>query len=375
MRIGIDAHLVTSRPTGVGKTITRTIEAMADAAPGDEFVIYANRRFPATLGNRPNCRVVRTPLISKSATLRILHERFVVPRRVRRQRIDVFYAPGCVFPGELDVPVVLGTFDLNVLKHPGRVRFETAVYHRHALPLSARRARLIAVPTRAVARDVERVLKAPRHKIRVVPCGVDERFRASTPDAAGVAARHGVAGPYVLFVGNIEPNKNLVRLVEAFFAAKVHRKLPHRLVIAGKRGHRAGEVDKAVRMLLGGDDVTFPGYVPDDDLPALYAGADAFAYLSYAEGFGVAPLEAMLSGTPTVTSKDPALVEVTGDGALHCPADDLAAIREALEKVLVDREFAAELARNGRKAAARYSWAETGRRMLVVLREAAESRA
>jgi len=379
LRIGIDAHLVRSKPSGVGKSIVRMIEAIAGAAsrgaeraaPGGEVVVYANKEFPDILNGRANCRVLRTPLIALSRGLRILHERFLMPRRLRRDRIDVFFAPGFVFPGDPPVPMVLGIFDLNALKHPKRVKPETAWYYKWAMPLSASNAALIVTPTRAVAGDVERILKVPRDKVRVVPLAADDRFREPQSGQAEVAAKYGIDAPYVLFVGNIEPNKNLKRLVEAFFAAKLHRRLPHKLVIAGKKRHRAGDLAGAIRRLGCAGHVVFTGYVGDADLPALYAGAAAFVYPSHAEGFGIPPLEAMSCGTPVIASADAALVEVTGNAALHFPADDIAALREAMEKVLTDEAFAAELVRRGRDAAGRYSWPETGRKTLDVLREAA----
>jgi glycosyltransferase involved in cell wall biosynthesis len=369
MKVGVDAHLVTVQPTGVGKAIFRTIEAMAGAALDDRFVIYGNRALPGRPGD--NCRVVRSPLIDRSRLLRVLHERFVMPRRALRDKLNVFYAPGYVFPGRVEVPMVLGVFDVNALKQPHLVRPETAKYYKLALPASAGRARRIIVPTKAVADDVVQHLDVPADRVRVVPCAVDDRFRPDAADPGAVERACGVRQPYVLFVGNIEPNKNLGRLVEAFFAARLNCDLPHQLVIAGRKRHRAGQLTRLVRRLGCEDVVRFPGYVADELLPALYASADAFVYPSHAEGFGIPPLEAMRSGTPTITSEDAAVVEVTGDGAVHFAADDLAGLRRSIEKVLGDTAFAEDIARRGRAVAGKYDWAETGRRTLDVLREVA----
>ncbi len=210
-------------------------------------------------------------------------------------------------------------------------------------------------------------------RIRVVPCAADDRFRQPPADPKAAARKYGIDAPYVLFVGNIEPNKNLACLVEAFFAARMNRHLPHRLVIAGKRRYRAVALDRLIRELDCSEFVTLTGYVDDADLPSLYAGAAAFVYPSQAEGFGIPPLEAMLSGTPTITSEDAAVVEVTGNGALHFAATDRAALREALERVLTEPDFAARLAARGRAIAEQFNWAETGRRTMDVLREAAET--
>lgn len=371
MRIGVDAHLVKSNPTGVGKTITRTIESMAEAAPGDEFIVYANREFPDVLDDKPNCRVVRTRLIARSRGARILYERFWMPHRLRRDGLDVFHEPGYVFPGTPTMPMVLGIFDVHALKHPKFVRPETAVYYKWAMPRAVERAALVVAPTNAVAADIEQFLDVPRDRIRVVPLAADGRFCDPPAEDADELADYGIDAPYVLFVGNIEPNKNLVRLVQAYFAAKLHKGLSHKLVIAGKKRHRADLLMKIIRELGCAEHVVFTGYVDDDDLPALYAGADAFVYPSRAEGFGIPPLEAMACGTPVITSADAALIEVTGGGALHFPADDIAALREAIENVLTDEALANGLVERGRDVAAQYSWAETGRKTLDVLREAA----
>jgi len=374
MRIGIDAHLVKAQPTGVGKAITRTIEAMVGASDGDEFVVYGNREFPAVLDAKANCRVVRSPFIAGSRVLRVLHERFRMPGHVLRDHVDVFYAPGYVFPGDVLVPMVLGIFDVNALKSPGRVRPETARYYRIAMPAAAQRASRIVAPTRVVAGEIEALLEVPGERIRVVPLAADERFRKPPGGVAGVKGKYGIDSSYILFVGNIEPNKNLSRLVQAFFAARLNKRLPHRLVLVGKKRHRATRLAALIRQLGCEEQVVFTGYAPDEDLPALYSGADLFVYPSHAEGFGIPPLEAMLCGTPVVTSEDGAVVEVTGDGALHVPAGELAALRQAIEKVLMEKRFAAELARRGREVAQRYDWAETGRQTLAIIREAAGER-
>jgi glycosyltransferase involved in cell wall biosynthesis len=371
MRIGYDAHLVTARPTGVGKAITRTIEAMVDAAlPDEDFVVFANRSFPGLFADRDNCRVIRTRGIGRSRVLRVLHERFRMASLARRHRVDVFYAPGYVYPARLDCPLVLGIYDVNAIKLPLLVRPETARYYGHEMPRSAGRAELIVAPTDAVAADIRKHLDVRAGRLRVVPLAADDRFRESPGDPAPVKARLGIDAPYVLFVGNIEPNKNLSLLVQAFFAAKLNAELPHKLIIAGKRRHKARRLDRLIRDLDCADHILFPGYVDDADLPALYAGADAFLYPSHMEGFGIPPLEAMLCGTPTITSQDAAVVEVTGPGAMHVAAGDLPGWREALEQVLTDRAFAKKQTDRGRRVAEQYSWAETGRQTMAVIREA-----
>ena len=203
----------------------------------------------------------------------------------------------------------------------------------------------------------------------------------ATPPApaavAGVLERYRIRSPYCLFVGNLEPRKNLARLIEAF--ALMATRAPAggtapQLVLAGTRAWLYSGILSAVAARGVADRVVFTGYVPPGDLPALYAGAACFVFPSVYEGFGLPVLEAMAAGAPVVASRVGAIPEVAGDAALLVDAAQPAALAEAIEAVLADAGLRARLVERGRARARLFSWEATARRTLAVYEAVAYAR-
>ena len=197
----------------------------------------------------------------------------------------------------------------------------------------------------------------------------DPQFRPQAPEAvAAVRTRYGLPDRYLLCVGTIEPRKNLGRVLAAFERLHAER-LTDALVIVGKRGWLYDDFFAQLEHSPAKHAVIFPGFVPDADLPAVYAGSQALAFPSEFEGFGLPVLEAMACGAPVVCSNTSSLPEVAGDAALLVDPDDVAAITAALRRVLADADLAAELRRRGLAQAARFSWQRTAQETLAVYRQ------
>ena len=175
----------------------------------------------------------------------------------------------------------------------------------------------------------------------------------------------------MLFVGTIEPRKNIPRLIQAFSAAVAGHAFPHRLIIAGGTGWKNGAVRAAYEASPVRDRIYFAGYVPDDELAAAYAGADIFAYPSLHEGYGLPPLEAMACGTPVLTSNVTSIPEVVGDAALLVDPLETAQIADGLASLMRNRMLREDLAEAGMARARQFSWADVATRMIEVYREAA----
>jgi glycosyltransferase involved in cell wall biosynthesis len=225
---------------------------------------------------------------------------------------------------------------------------------RHGMPGTARRAARVICGTESAGHDIQKYLRVPRRKIAVTPYAIDPAYFLPMPPPAITAVRekyHIGSAPYVLSVGVQQPRKNVRRLIEAFLLFKqCHPNAPHRLVITGKAGW--GEENQKA---LSHEDLVFTGYVEDDELPPLYAGAALFAYPSLYEGFGLPILEAAASGCAVLTSDRGAMSEVAGDAAHLVDPYSVASLMDGLEKVLLNPVRQAGLARRGRERAAEFT--------------------
>jgi glycosyltransferase involved in cell wall biosynthesis len=219
---------------------------------------------------------------------------------------------------------------------------------------------------------VERHYPRVRGRIEVIAEGVDPALQP--PIAARLRAfrqRLGLTEPYILFVGTLEPRKNLARLVTAFERAVRASDLPHHLVLAGNRGWKNEALDQAIDASPCRERIHRVGYVSDADLPCWYAGAALVAYPSLEEGFGLPPLEAMACGAPVVTSNCSAIPEVVGEAALTVDPLDVEALASAMGRVLTEPALAEALRALGRIRAKQFSWEEVARRYRTVYERAA----
>ncbi len=254
------------------------------------------------------------------------------------------------------LPTVLTVHDLIFRHLPEHHKPLNRWYLNWTLPLYCRRATHVIAISECTRQDLTAAYDVPPEKISVIHEAADPRFAPQTPDrVAEVRRRYGLPERYLLFVGTIEPRKNLTRLLHAFEVLKRER-LSDGLVIVGKRGWLYGDFFAELDRSPAREGVILPGYVPDEDLPAIYAGAQALAFPSLYEGFGLPALEAMASGTPVACSGTSSLPEVVGDAALTFDPIDEEAIIAALRRLLGHTGLQRELAQRGVERAARFSW-------------------
>jgi len=229
---------------------------------------------------------------------------------------------------------------------------------RPFIPLAARRATVLIAVSHSTRRDIVRILGVPASKVHVVYEAPAPCFRPLPPGPRLEAVRRKYRLPerFVLYVGTIEPRKNLVRLLEAFAQLHHSRVIPHALVLVGHRGWKDEAVFTAVEHLALKNVVRFLGYVPESDLVALYNLTDVLAFPSLYEGFGLPVLEAMACGTPVVTSTRGALGEVAGDAAVFVEPMEVESIAEGLGQVLRDATRREELRARGLAHASRFTW-------------------
>lgn len=365
MRIAIDGQLLWGRYSGVERCIWELVCHLQQLDTPHQFVLYvppdSREFFPPPEG----WTVQRTGFSPGRRGLRILWQQAVLPRLLERDRIDLLHGPGYVLPWRPGRPAVVTIYDLIALQHPAWCRRSNVWYYRLLLPRSARRAKAVIVPSAATRTALETELHLPPERIHLIPLGVPERFRVLAGPArrTEVRQRYGLPERFVLFVGNLEPKKNLETALRAFAELR-RRGRAEGFVIASAKAWG----DRAVRRVLAalGPTVKELGYVPDVDLPVLYQLAQALVFPSLVEGFGLPPLEAMAGGTPVITSNRPALPEVVGEAALQVEPRDVEGWVEALERVLTDADLRREMVRRGLERAARFSWKRAAERTVEV---------
>jgi glycosyltransferase involved in cell wall biosynthesis len=291
----------------------------------------------------------------------------------RLRDVDVVHAPSVAVPPKSRAPLVVTAHDAAPLVFPETYPRRGRRFHEQGLAAAAERADLVITVSRAAAEELVAHTAIPAERIRIVPNGVD---LAVAGDQEVAAMRRGFDlgdAPYVLWIGSLEPRKNVGLLVDAFARWAAGADLPHRLVLAGPGGwvEDAASVLAPARTL--GDRVRTVGRVGDPALRALYRGADVFAFPSRHEGFGIPVLEAMAQGTPVLAADIPALRETaTGAAVLRSP-DDTAAWVAALDNLLHDATERARLGAAGRERAQQYSWERCAEATRAVYREATQA--
>jgi glycosyltransferase involved in cell wall biosynthesis len=240
---------------------------------------------------------------------------------------------------------------------------------RTAVPWSLRRARHLIAISEFTKREIIDLFQLPPERISVTHLAARPAFRilANPAALAGVRAKYGLRDPFILCVGTVEPRKNLTRVVEAF--ARVRQGgLPHVLVLAGQTYFAAKDIMATINRLHLEPYVTLVGYVPDEDLPALYNSADLFVYPSLYEGFGIPVLEAMACGTPVVASNATSIPEVAGTAALLVDPRDVTALADAMVRALTDPDLRKWLHGAGIDRARQFSWDQTAAATVAVYR-------
>lgn len=288
--------------------------------------------------------------------------------------IDVFHSPNFTLPPLRRAIGVVTVHDLSFLRVPECADPGLRAFLADAVPAAVKRAHHVLADSENTRRDLIELLDAPPDKITVVPAGVDPTFCRVKDEARlqDVRVRYSLPERFILSVGRLEPRKNFPRLIAAYALLRERLDPPHHLVIAGGRGWLDDEILAAPERYGVEDWVHFPGFVADEDLPALYSLADLFAFPSLYEGFGIPPLEAMACEVPTIVADNSSLPEVAGDAALLVPATDVDALAAALERGLTDAEWRSGAIRAGRRQAERYTWEAAARSLLRAYESALE---
>ena len=360
-------------PGGVGTYVRNLIPAVAAREPSLEIALFHARFDPAP---EPEPWMAPFAIEEVPASIRSLYPRWnlaarpALPPSLRSADLLHATSASAVPPAGDEQRLVVTLHDLAFERYPGMFPRTWRAVYRMGLRAAVRRADAILTPSRHTAEDVLSRTKVDPAKLHVVP------LAAAPPgpqvDVAEALGRLKVRAPYVLFVGTIEPRKNLVRLVRAYRRVAATG-LPHALVLTGPLGWQHEALMRELA-LEGPGEIVMTGSLDPGDLDAVFRAADVFAYPSLYEGFGLPVLEAMTRGVPAVVSNTSSLPEVTGDAALGVNPRSIREIAAAIETLCTDVALAERLAVAGRLRAERFSWDETARRTLEVYERALQTK-
>lgn len=365
MIVGFDATTLTGRISGVGYYTARLMESLADGAGEGivrRLVVLSNRPVPVQENERVQVYGRRR------FAVRSVWMQLVLPRILRDVRPDLVHFTNYLAPLAGRVPYLVSFHDMSLSLLPQYHTLKKRVLTSSLIPAVARGARMILTPSESTRRDVVRLLRVDPGRVRVIPYAAGPSFRPVPLAPERLEATHGIRTPYFLYVGTLEPRKNLARALRAF--ASVAGALPGcRFVIVGQRGWRYDEVlREAAHPALRGR-VDLLGYVPEESLPELYAHALALVYPSLYEGFGLPVVESMACGTPVLTSRSSSLAEIAEGAALLADPTDERALAEALHALATDEGLRKTLRAQGLERARAFSWERTGRETVAAYQE------
>ncbi len=380
LRIAIDYTAAVNQNAGIGRFVRNLVGALLELDTTNSYLLLHAAPNPgANLSFPRGQNVSRRPLRLSERWLNIIWHRLNAPLPIEwlTGPLDIYHSPDFVLPPIRHARTVLTVHDLAFLLYPECADEHLRAYLEKMVPRSVARADFVVADSENTRNDVICLLGAPPDRVAVVPGGVDASFRPVDDPARQRALRQRIGlddeTPFILFVGVIEPRKNLDGLLEAFGILKSRQTLPHKLVVVGRRGWLwEGIMQRAERSPVR-DDTIFPGFVPEAELATLYSAAQMFVFPSHYEGFGLPVLEAMACGTPVVASRASSLPEVVGDAGLQVDPDDSEQLAAALELLALNPNVRDDMRRRGSERAAQFTWQAAAATLLEVYRRVARS--
>jgi alpha-1,3-rhamnosyl/mannosyltransferase len=374
MRIAIDVTALLPMMTGVDTYLKQLVSHLAKVDKRNEYLIWHNhedrRLFTGCLP--PNINLLS--VCARPRPIRLFSQQIAFPAVVSLWKADVVHSPSFIMPYVRgSARHVLTVHDMTSFSHPHcHVPLRRSEIYKRMVLASLRRTNLVIVPSQSTRQAILKVLPDFQpDRIQVTVPGIGEEFRLCDHALVQeVAARLNLPEPYILYVGTLEPRKNLPMLVESYRRLVETRAIKEHLVLAGKLGWGYEALLRQMNMPALRGKVHLAGYVDQKDLPAVYAGARHFVYPSLHEGFGFPPLEAMACGVPVISTQTSSLVENLREAAELVEPNDMDGLADTMRRVLTDNVLWAALRTQGLERASRYRWDQTARETLKVYQTA-----
>ena len=379
MRIAINTLSLSNTKAGMGNYIYHLVDNLAVIDKNNTYLIFiseANKGF--FNANQENLIFIKVGRFMANKFIRFLWEQFVLPVHIFRYEIDVLHSPGFVIPFFASCRRILTIADTTFITHAHSHTFFKQIYFGLLMPLSIKRADSVISISKNTKSDILSIVNVEPNKIIPIYLAADDIFKKSSKERARSVLRRkyshkgngalseSLRRPFLLFVGVIEPRKNIEGILHAFYELKDTLLKRHRLVIVGKKGWKCGSIFSLIESLGLRDRVIFTGYVPDEDLVNFYNAADILLYPSFYEGFGIPIVEAMSCGCPVITSDVSSMPELAGNAAMLVNPHNNHELVRAIASIFQDKSLRRKLISQGLVQSRRFSWKKCAEETLRV---------
>lgn len=398
MRIGINCRTIlnpdSGEKAGVGHYTHYIVKYLTDLDKKNEYVLFFDNRIPKSVieriiggNNKDNVKIDYLPFYQYKKFMPVMYTHMLLAGFLKKQNLDLYFAPGGFIPLYYDKPSVITVHDLAIYKNPkwfpsqlgpGQL-FSTKIL----VPKSIENAIGIIAPSESTKKDIIEIFKTPDKKIKVVYEGskIDKEDKDKLPTLPDLKKKFLIPDKYIFFIGTLEPRKNLPALLTAFFNLKRNGRLKdYKLVIAGTDGWKNEREKKLMKkynkslvqnkkLMPKDEQIRYLGYVSHREKIALLKHSTCFVYPSFYEGFGLPVLEAMVCRTPVITSNVSSIPEITGDSAILIDPNNINEIEKAIEKLTSNKNLRQEFIEKAKKQSENFTWEKCARQTLNLFQE------
>lgn len=369
MKIGINGRFLAAKRTGVQRAAYSLIRAIIKADRVNEYVLFTpNDQVDNPDWRFPNVKIVQSNLREGETIRNHIWEQFSLPRLARRHGVDILHSPANLAPLFYKGKSIVHIHDLCFVVNPQWYSFSFRTLYNFIIPRLARRAAKVITNSNNSRNDLLQFCELQAESVSHVHWAVDDLFLQDQQASSARAPDFPLSSEYILYVGSLEPRKNIGTLLEAYELLRTtYPDIKTKLVLIGGESPLFAEVRLKVKRFK--EDVLFKGFVSDRLLRDYYRHAQLVVYPSLYEGFGFPPLEAMASGVPVVTTMTSSIPEVVGDAALMVSPYDVGQLAETMSRVLGDPDLRATLIARGREQVKKFNWYRVARNTLAIYYE------
>ncbi|MGB0392194.1 MAG: glycosyltransferase family 4 protein [Salibacteraceae bacterium] len=365
MKIAVNTRLLLpGKLEGIGWFTYETLKRITQSHPEHEFLFLFDRDHSDEFIFGDNVTPIKVPLQARHPILYYIWFEWLVPPILRKNKVDLFLSPDGYLSLNSEKPQLAVIHDINFEYYPRHLPWFARKYYRYFFPKFAEKARRISTVSQFSKEDIIRHYEIEPEKIDVVFNGVSEVYKPLGEDEKITTRKFHTNGKeYFIFIGSIQPRKNLAQLFKAYDSFKKANKTDIKLLIVGEKRWWTKPIQKAFDAMDYQDDVIFSGRMEQEELSRALASSLALVYVSFFEGFGIPIIEAMNCDVPVITSNVTSMPEVAGKAGVYVSPFDYQSIQEGMEKIAFNKELVAELVEAGKIQRQNFSWDQTAEKL------------